>query len=446
MSRSRSAPDRRGGEPLLEVSGLSKYFRSDGGLLASLRSSPDVEAVDDVSLDVYEGETLALVGESGCGKSTLARTILQLEQPTAGSVRFRGRELTELSTAELRPLRQDMMMIFQDPQSSLNPRMKVGAIVEEPMKAHDLHTPEERTTRAQSLLETVGLDSNHYDRYPHEFSGGQRQRINLARALSTDPELIMCDEPVSALDVSVQAQVLNTMREIQEEFGVTYLFISHDLSVVRYIADRVAVMYLGHIAELAEKEELFENPQHPYTEALLGAIPVPDPRESEVRGILQGDVPSPTDPPSGCRFRTRCPKLIQPGTHTVTDADLSEAAAEARLDRYNLSEPVWRRVLEFTRVVRRREFTVETATRQRGSVYEYVEGKYFDGELPGGEVGETIDDALVSIENDEWDDAAELLVDTFEEASICAAAVPDYEVPPAHGTQRHFAACHLHRD
>lgn len=438
--------DRRdGSEPLVEVEGLSKFFKSEGGFIASIRGAPDVKAVDDVTFDIQEGETLALVGESGCGKSTLARTLLQLETPTAGTVKFKGQDLTELSAREIRPLRKDMMMIFQDPQSSLNPRMKVGPIVEEPMKAHDLYTPEERTERARELLDKVGLDPSHYGRYPHEFSGGQRQRINLARALSTDPDLIMCDEPVSALDVSIQAQVLNTMDELQEEFDVTYLFISHNLSVVRYVADRIAVMYLGHIVELAEKTELFENPQHPYTQALLDAVPVPDPRETDARGTLRGDVPSPIDPPSGCRFRTRCPELISPAEHPVDASDVDEEIEPYVLGSYEMTDAEWRNVLEFTRSVRRRDFTLEDAGTSHTAIERFVEERFFEDARPDGEVGGTIDEAIDLIADGEWREAGDLLTNTFEETSICAIERPRYTVTTEYGTMEHQADCHLHR-
>ena len=353
------------GTPIIEIEGLSKHFQSDSGVLAGLFGSEDVRAVDGVTFDIRRGETLALVGESGCGKSTLARALLQLISPTDGSVYYRGQDLTELSAREMRPLRQNLQMIFQDPQSSLNPRMKVGQIIEEPMHAHDLpedsdvpdglSKKEARRERSKSLLEDVGLKREYYNRYPHEFSGGQRQRLNLARALSTNPDVIMCDEPVSALDVSVQAQVLNTMRELQDEYGLTYLFISHDLSVVRYIADRVAVMYLGQIVERGEKEELFETPRHPYTQALLEAIPVPDPKATEVRTPLEGDVPSPVDPPGGCRFHTRCPKLIQPGTYDSEPTD--EGRRDTRLSEYGMDDDTWQRTVRFIRAVDRRSFT-----------------------------------------------------------------------------------------
>lgn len=438
--------DRRdGSEPLVEIEDLCKFFKSETGFLASFRESPDVRAVEDVTFDIREGETIALVGESGCGKSTLARTLLQLEQPTRGTVRFKGQDLTEMSAREIRPLRKDMMMIFQDPQSSLNPRMKVGPIVEEPMKAHDLYTPEERTARAKELLDKVGLDPAHYGRYPHEFSGGQRQRVNLARALSTDPDLIMCDEPVSALDVSIQAQVLNTMDELQDEFDVTYLFISHNLSVVRYVADRVAVMYLGHIIELAEKTELFENPQHPYTQALLDAMPVPDPREAGTRGTLEGDVPSPIDPPSGCRFRTRCPQLINPDDHPVETAALGEELQEYLLESYEMTDREWRDVLSFTRSVRRRDFTLEDADTGRDAIDRYVDRRFFEAGRPDGDVGATIGEAVGLIAEGEWGEAGELLTNTFEETSICAAERPRYTIPSEYGDDKHQADCHLHR-
>ena len=436
--------------PILEVEGLTKYFQSDSGFLSGLFGSEDVEAVDDVSFDLKKGETLALVGESGCGKSTLARTILRLTEPTAGNVRFKGVDLTESSTRELRPLRRDMPMVFQDPQSSLNPRMKVGPIIEEPMKAHGMYSSGERRERAKELLDRVELDRAYYNRYPHEFSGGQRQRINLARAMSTDPDLIIADEPVSALDVSVQAQVLNTMRDLQREFDLTYLIITHDLSVVRYIADRVAVMYFGHIVELAGKEELFENPQHPYTEALLDAIPVPDPRVATDRGALEGDVPSPIDPPSGCRFRTRCPKLIQPGTYDLDPADLDEEN-EALPSSYGMDEATWNSTLAFTRAVRRRSFTVaeggldDEETVPVEDVERVVDREFFSGGRPDGDPGAVVERAITLIAENEWEEAADQLSAAFEEASICARERPHYTVPTEFGAEEHFAACHLHR-
>jgi peptide/nickel transport system ATP-binding protein len=314
-------------------------------------------------------------------------------------------------------MRQDMQMIFQDPQSSLDPRMKVGPIVEEPMKAHGLYDGE-REDRARMLLEKVGLDPQHYNRYPHQFSGGQRQRVNLARALAVNPDFIVCDEPTSALDASIQAQVLNTMRDLQEEFGLTYLFISHDLSVIRHISDRVAVMYLGQLVELAETDELFDNPQHPYTEALLQSIPVPDPRAGGQRGVLEGDVPSPIDPPSGCRFRTRCPELIAP-------------------DEYALSESEWESVREFMRAVDRRTFELEGEASLRS--------RFFPNGTPGGAAGDVVETSIDALLDDEWETAAERLVESFAEKSICAKELPVYDVEAEIGTGHHLAACHLHR-
>ena len=443
------------GESLIEVDGLSKYFQSESGLLAGFFGSDDVKAVDDVSFQIKRGETLALVGESGCGTSTLARAVLQLLEPTAGSIRYRGQELTEMSNREIRPLRQNLQMIFQDPQSSLNPRMKVGQIIEEPMQAHDLPEDREvpegtskkeaRREHSKQLLEKVGLKREYYNRYPHEFSGGQRQRLNLARALSTNPDFVMCDEPVSALDVSVQAQVLNTMQELQDEFGLTYLFISHDLSVVRYVADRVAVMYLGHIAELGDKEEVFENPQHPYTQALLDAIPVPDPRETEIRSPLQGDVPSPINPPSGCRFRTRCPKLIQPGTFGVEPDPADEDRIESRLSSYGMDDETWNDTLTFIRAVERRTFTIDEDETE-SAVRERIRDTFFDGQLPRGEPGEVVTAACEFISDGEWEEASELLLDSFTEQSICALEQPAYQVENEEVPGDHFVACHLHRE
>jgi oligopeptide transport system ATP-binding protein len=295
---------------LVEVRNLKMYFPIRRGLLQ--KHVGDVKAVDGISFDVHKGETLGLVGESGCGKSTTGRSILQLYRPTDGSVLFKGLELTKLDGDKLRRQRREMQMIFQDPYASLNPRMTVGSIVAEPLEVHNIGTKAERLERVRYLLQVVGLNPYFINRYPHEFSGGQRQRIGVARALAVNPSFIVCDEPISALDVSIQAQIINMLEDLQEQFGLTYLFIAHDLSVVRHISDRIAVMYLGKIMELADRDELYRNPMHPYTQALLSAVPIPDPviEEQRRRIILEGDVPSPANPPRGCHFSTRCPKAM----------------------------------------------------------------------------------------------------------------------------------------
>jgi len=300
------------GDVLVDVKDLRVYFPVTAGLIFQ-RKVADVKAVDNISFSIKRGETLGLVGESGCGKSTTGRAILQLYRPTSGSVLFDGHELTKMKGSELRRFRRRMQMIFQDPYASLNPRMSVGSIIAEPLAIHNLAKGKARKERVQELLRVVGLNPFYANRYPHEFSGGQRQRIGIARALAVEPQFIVADEPVSALDVSIQAQIINLMEDLQDQFNLTYLFIAHDLSVVRHISDRVAVMYLGRIAELADRNELYENPLHPYTKALLSAVPVPDPavEAKRERIILTGDVPSPLRPPPGCNFHTRCPIAIE---------------------------------------------------------------------------------------------------------------------------------------
>ncbi len=299
-------------QPLVRVTGIKKHFPITQGIIFQ-REVGRVHAVDGIDLEVYPGETLGVVGETGCGKSTLGRLMCRLLHPTAGTVEFEGRDITNLKGKALRRFRRQVQMIFQDPYSSLNPRKRVGAIIGDPFEIHDIGEGGQRKLRVQELMEVVGLNPEHYNRFPAEFSGGQRQRIGVARALALRPKLIICDEPVSALDVSIQAQVVNLLEDLQSEFNLTYVFIAHDLSVVRHVSDRVAVMYLGKVVELADAKRLYAEPKHPYTGALLSAIPVADPdlAAKRERVILYGDVPSPVDPPSGCRFHPRCPKAQQ---------------------------------------------------------------------------------------------------------------------------------------
>lgn len=299
-------------EALVSVKQLVKHFPVDN-------SDDVVQAVDDVSFDILSGETLGLVGESGCGKSTVGRCLLRLIEPTSGEVIFEGQNVVGLANSEMQLLRREMQIIFQDPYASLNPRLSVRSIIAEPLKIHKIGDSREQRERVADLLQKVGLDPKYADRYPHEFSGGQRQRIGIARALALNPKLIVCDEPVSALDVSVQAQVVNLLQQLQDEFGLTYLFISHGLAVVEHISDRVAVMYLGKIVEICDAAELYGNPLHPYTQALLSAIPIPDPKLKRERIVLKGDVPTPIHPPSGCRFRTRCPIAIEECSQVVPE-------------------------------------------------------------------------------------------------------------------------------
>lgn len=312
MSAAVTTNGKSNGNVLLEVSDLKMHFPITRGIIFQ-RQVGAIKAVDGINFNLYKGETLGLVGESGCGKSTTGRAILQLYRPTSGNVIFEGKDLTKTAGEDLRKTRRRMQMIFQDPYASLNPRMTVGSIIGEPLEVHNIgNSRKERQERVQDLLKTVGLNPYFVNRYPHEFSGGQRQRIGIARALAVNPAFIVCDEPISALDVSIQAQVINLLEDLQDELGLTYLFIAHDLSVVRHISDRIAVMYLGKVVELAGRDELYDKPMHPYTQALLSAVPIPDP---EIEGkrqrlILQGDVPSPANPPKGCHFCTRCPRVM----------------------------------------------------------------------------------------------------------------------------------------
>jgi oligopeptide transport system ATP-binding protein len=301
-------PAQRTGDPILQVRDLVKHYPIRRGVVFK-QTVGQVKAVDGVSLDLFAGDTLGVVGESGCGKSTLARVLLHLEKPTSGTVLYKGTDIYGLTRTELRRLRRNIQLIMQDPYTSLNPRMTVGDLVGEPFEIHkDVAPRGSRRGKVKDLLEVVGLNPEHINRYPHQFSGGQRQRIGIARALALRPEIIICDEPVSALDVSIQAQVMNLLERLQADFGLSYIFIAHDLSVVRHLADRVAVMYLGRIAEIGTEDEIYERPTHPYTQALLSAVPVPNPESRHTKAVIRltGDVPSPANPPSGCRFRTRC--------------------------------------------------------------------------------------------------------------------------------------------
>lgn len=309
--------------PIISTQNLCKYFPVHSGFLS--RVTGWVKAVDDISFEIYPGETLGLVGESGCGKTTVGRVLLRLLEPTSGQIYFEGDKILEMKKSELRHIRQRMQVIFQDPYSSLNPRMTVGNIIGESIKVHGIAKGIELDKRVSKLLDRVGLSTSYRSRYPHEFSGGQRQRIGIARALALNPKFIICDEAVSALDVSIQAQIINLLRDLQAEYNLSYLFISHDLNVVQYIADRVAVMYLGKIVEVASATELFKSPQHPYTKALIAANPIPDPDTVHENKLLEGDVPSPLNPPSGCRFHTRCPMVMEKCRHIEPELTTSDS-------------------------------------------------------------------------------------------------------------------------
>lgn len=433
-------------EPILEVEGLQKHFSRSESLLDEYLGldAERVKAVDGVDLTVYEGETVGLVGESGCGKSTTGQSILQLLEPTDGRVVFAGDDLTDLSKSDLRKRRRDLQMIFQDPMSSLDPRMRVEQIIAEPLRIHnlpadtDVSTQSTRRQRVTELLEAVGLDPDQRDRYPHELSGGQRQRVGIARAIAVDPDFIVCDEPVSALDVSVQAQILNLLKDLQSEFGLTFLFIAHDLSVVRHICDRIAVMYLGEIVEIAPTDTLFAMPQHPYTRALLSAIPVPDPTAQTDRVILDGDVPSPIDPPSGCHFRTRCPEVIPPDDIEIDQSTyrdimtLRERVSDAAIDVDAIQE--------------------ETGVTDADALIDTLSERYIDNSL-SGENRRVVNTALKAVVNGDFETATAQLHERF--ASVCEQQSPAFETSTESVSlisdtsttkDMHLTACHRYDD
>ncbi len=413
------------GEPLIRVENLKKYYESESDFLDRLLGFREwVKAVDGVSFEIGHGETLGLVGESGCGKSTVGRTLLRLEEATEGTVYFKGQDISTLSRSGLRDLRQEMQIIFQNPHSSLNPRLTINDIIGEAIDIHGLAAEKTRDEKIKELLERVGLNASHANRYPHEFSGGQLQRIGIARALAVEPDFIVCDEPVSALDVSVQAQILNLLKDLQEEYDISYLFIAHDLSVVEHIADRIAVMYLGEIAEIGTPKQLFAPPQHPYTEALLSAIPEPDPDWEGDRIILEGTVPSPINPPSGCKFHTRCPRVIPPKN-------------------YDFEQNEWRAVLSLKRRVSQQDILVETIVEEiddpnSARIARAIREEYdVPTQLSDPQAERILVDVLDAVVDGDFDTATERLEAEFP--SPCTEHNPELNAIE-HGK----AACHLY--
>jgi len=416
------------GETLVEVNDLRTYYGSEGGLFGG---NP-VKAVDGVDFDIQHGETLGLVGESGCGKSTLGRTLMQLETATSGEVRYDGTDITSLSGKKLKEWRRNVQMLFQDPDGSLNDRMTVGEIIKEPLNVHDWKTPEDRRDRVRELLETVGLSEEHYYRYPFQFSGGQRQRVGIARALALEPEFLVLDEPVSALDVSVQAKILNLLDDLQEEFGLTYLIIAHDLSVVEHICDRVAVMYLGKVMEIGPVDDIFDDPANPYTNSLLSAIPEPDPTIEKKRMTLRGTPPSPRDPPSGCVFSTRCPLKIRPPEYEDLDDEVWEGVEifrEVLRERGDLSKGVRERLKDL--------LGMET----RGMDTEEVLEEAFENKTVPNEVQQHIDSAIEHVRRDDLQSAQEELREEF--GSICEQEMPEQYVV---GDNGRTSQCHRHAE
>ena len=412
-------------DPLVEVRDLRTYYEGD-----RLFGDPPVKAVDGVSFDIRRGETLGVVGESGCGKTTLGRTLLQLEDPTGGDIRFEGRDVTELSGADLRAWRRDAQIVFQDPDSSLNDRMTVGEIVQEPLDVYEWQTPRNRKARVKELLDTVGLRPEHYYRYPHQFSGGQRQRVGIARTLALEPEFIVLDEPVSALDVSVQAEVINLLEDLQEEFGLTYLFIAHDLSVVRHICDRVAVMYLGNVMEIGPTEELFTDPANPYTHALLSAIPEPDPTVEKDRLTLQGTPPNPRYPPSGCPFSTRCPARIRPAEYEALD-DAAWSSISTLGEILRERERAERSVTDRIRSLLGRDDALDTVDEVYAELFDDLDIPD-DAEL-------VLDDVAASARQNDEAHALDVLDEAF--GGVCESEAPDAH---AVGDAGRKSLCHRH--